>query len=144
MLCRFLSLNLLEFCHIYCSCILSFSLFITGPIDPRGTLPTGFPTGPGTGGRFVVPSLGGRYPSFCALLKLFSNINNCILFSFFLIVSHWCSVLFNKCICFNLYLLCLSFKLFPTCLLLWNPFSYAFLLYSNSTHTNGFLIYPNV
>lgn len=108
MLCLFLSLNLLEFCHIYCICILSFSLFITGPIDPRGTLPTGFPTGPGTGGRFVVPSLGGRYPSFCALLKLFSNINNCILFSFFLIVSHWCSVLFNKCICFNLYLLFLS------------------------------------
>lgn len=89
MLCLFLSLNLLEFCHIYCICILSFSLFITGPIDPRGTLPTGFPTGPGTGGRFVVPSLGGRYPSFCALLKLFSNINNCILFSFFLIVSHY-------------------------------------------------------
>uniref|UniRef100_A0A8W8MD07 Uncharacterized protein n=1 Tax=Magallana gigas TaxID=29159 RepID=A0A8W8MD07_MAGGI len=36
----------------------------TGPIDPRGTLPTGFPTGPGTGGRFVVPSLGGIIEQF--------------------------------------------------------------------------------
>lgn len=55
-------------CHVYCIRVVSFSLFITGPFDPRGTLPTGLPsgipTGPGTGGRFVVPSLGGRYPSF--------------------------------------------------------------------------------
>lgn len=48
--------------------------FVLGPTDPR-RIPTRVPPTPGSGGRFVIPSLGGRYPTLLPLL-LYLNISN--------------------------------------------------------------------